>query len=72
MLRGTISDGLANVTAASNDLTTVASLPALGSDSVSLVPPQGVPQSVVLIFGALVSERVVPMLVDSVQHLYVH
>lgn len=36
MLRGTISDGLANVTAASNDLTTVASLPALGSDSASV------------------------------------
>ena len=35
MLKGTISEGLANVTAASNDLATVASLPALGSDSVS-------------------------------------
>lgn len=40
ILKGTISDGLASVTAANNDLATVASLPALGSDSVSAVATQ--------------------------------
>ena len=36
MLKGTINDGIGTVTVASTDLNSVASLPSLGSDSVSV------------------------------------
>ena len=35
MLKGTINDSIGSVTIASSDLNTVASLPSIGSDSVS-------------------------------------